>query len=72
MAMIYYYRNFSNEGRGTSGCARLPLQEKHYRSCWKNGRIKTRGKVLVLAIGTLVVEPLSATKMSMVTIFFKV
>ena len=52
--------------------ARLLTQEKHYRGYWKNGgHVNTRGEVLALVMGTLMVEPLLATNMSMAVIFFQ-
>jgi len=52
--------------------ARLLPQEKHYRGYWKNGaHVNTRGKVLALAMGTPMVEPLLVTNMSMAVIFFQ-
>ena len=43
--------------------AMLVPQEKHYRDYWKNvDQRNTRGKVLVLTMGTPVAEPLLAMK----------
>jgi len=51
---------------------RLLAQEKHYCGYWKNGGDRNaRGKVLALAMGTLVAKPLLATNMYVATIFFQ-
>jgi len=51
--------------------ARLLPQGKRYRCYWKNGSHRnTSGKVLALAMGTPVAEPLLATSMFVAAMFF--
>jgi len=71
MAIISCHGNFSNQNHGSIECGKVAATEKALpwlleKLCHRN----SRGKVLELAMRTLVAEPLLATNMSVAAILF--